>query len=269
MLPVQDATYLVAPNWTYLPGGSIALGNIVFDPFRPQHVLSKQTKPLPETETAMEYNWKLETEKLRSVNVGIWTRMFDQLRVKLRPMRNRSQKMTIYMKALETVYFKELPSKAEIQERVNEEEIRSILHRDSIFRYPVYMVTGIKIARGFQLVHEGFEQYMFGVNATGIAAPQLTAGAGVGMSSRTTRSDEFLSGNAIIFAYQLMIIKPKGWGERMTYNLSDFHHKAALLVDDDDFDEDVEEDMEFEILTACMGVPGCLKSNTVQATSSP
>ncbi|TFA97985.1 hypothetical protein CCMA1212_010210 [Trichoderma ghanense] len=252
MLPVQDPTYLVAPNWTYRPGGSIALGNIVLDPFRPQHVLSKPTKPLPETETAMEYNWTLATEKLRSINVSIWTRMFDQLSVKLGPRRNRGQKIKFYMKALETVYFKELPSMEEIQERVNEEKVRTILSPSSIFRYPVYMVTGVKIARGFTLVHEGTEQYMFNVKGADTVTPQLAVGASVGMASKTTRSDGFQSGNEIIFAYQLLIIKPKGWGQKMAYQLDDFRHKAALLVDDDDDDDDddeAEEDVEVEVIT--------------------
>lgn len=194
----------------------------------------------------------LETERLRGINVGIWSRMFDKLSVKLGPRRNRGQKITIYMKALETIYFKELPSKADIQERANEEEVRSILGRSSLFRYPVYMITGVKIARGFQIVHEGTEQYFFGIGATGAGTPQLAVGASAGMSSRTTRSDEFLSGNAIVFAYQLLIIKPKGWRERMTYDLCDFHHKAALLVDDDgrdELEEEEEEDVEFELIT--------------------
>ncbi|KAK1242346.1 hypothetical protein MKX07_000332 [Trichoderma sp. CBMAI-0711] len=250
MFPVQDPTYLVAPNWTYRPDGAIALGNIVLDPFRPQQVLSKPTKPLPETETSLELNWMHATEKLRSINVGIWTRMFERLGHKLGPKRNRGQKIVIYMKALETIYFKEMPSMEEIQERVNEEQVRSILSRGSIFRCPVYMVTGVKIARGFQIVHEGTEEYMFGMNASGSVGPQLTVGASMGVSSKTARSDQFLSGNAIIFAYQLMIIKPKGWANKMIFELDDFRHKAALLVDDDDGKEEEEEgDVEFEIAT--------------------
>ncbi|PTB66172.1 hypothetical protein BBK36DRAFT_1141040 [Trichoderma citrinoviride] len=248
MLPVQDPTYLVAPNWTYRPGGPIALGNIVLDPFRPQHVLSKPTKPLPETETAIEYNWSLATEELRSTNVSIWTRMFDQLNVKLGPRRNRGEKIEFHMKALETVYFRELPSMEEIQERVNEERVRSILSPSSVFRYPVYMVTGVKIARGFQLIHEGTAQYMCNIKATDTVAPQLAVGASIGMASTTSRSDAFQSGNEIIFAYQLMIIKPKGWGKSMAYQLDDFRHKAALLVDDDHAEEE-EENVEVEIST--------------------
>ncbi|KAL6884859.1 hypothetical protein HDV57DRAFT_515876 [Trichoderma longibrachiatum] len=252
MFPVQDPTYVIAPNWTYRPGGAIALGNIILDPFRPQHVLSKPTKPLPETETALEHDWTLATEKLRSVNVGIWTRMFDQLSVKLGPRRNRGRKVDIFMKALETVYFKEQPSMEEIQERVNEERVRSILSPGSIFRYPVYMVTGIKIAKGFTMVHEGTEHYLFSLSLADTVAPQLGVGASAGVSSKKTRTDGFWSSNEIIFAYQLLIIKPKGWGQKLAYELDDFRHKAALLVDDDDDDdgdEEAEGDVEIEVVT--------------------
>ncbi|KAL7943373.1 hypothetical protein V8C42DRAFT_328864 [Trichoderma barbatum] len=53
------------------------------------------------------------------------------------------------MKSLETVYFRDVPSIPDCQELVNEPIVRSILNADSLFRTPVHMVTGLKIAKGF------------------------------------------------------------------------------------------------------------------------
>ncbi|KAL7959266.1 hypothetical protein V8C34DRAFT_280246 [Trichoderma compactum] len=148
MPSVRYPTYLLAPNWTYRPNGPIALGNIIVDPFRPQYAISRPTKPLSETETATENNWIFETEKIRSVNVSIWTRLFNQLSVKLGPNRQRTDTVKIVMKSLETTYFRDEPSMQDIQAIATEPMVRSILNADSLFRSPVYMVTGLKIAKG-------------------------------------------------------------------------------------------------------------------------
>jgi hypothetical protein len=50
-LPVANPTYLLAPNWTFRPGGSIALGNIIANPLKPHIVLTKPDPDAPQPKT--------------------------------------------------------------------------------------------------------------------------------------------------------------------------------------------------------------------------
>ncbi|KAK4079748.1 hypothetical protein Trihar35433_853 [Trichoderma harzianum] len=242
---VRDPTYLLAPNWTYRPNGPIALGNIIVDPFRPQYAISKPTKPLPETETATENNWIFETEKIRSVNVSIWTRLFNQLSLKLGPNRQKAESVKIVMKSLETTYFKDVPSMQDIQAIAKEEIVRSFLNADGLLRSPVYMVTGLKVAKGFQLTHRGSSGRGLSAEITESVAPDMSVGGNANIEIATATSNGFEAADDIIFAYQLLIIKPKGWGPKVTFKLDDYRHKAAMLVDSST-DEAEEGEIEIE-----------------------
>jgi hypothetical protein len=79
MTSVTNPTYLFAPNWNFPLDGPIALGNIVGDPFRPHRSLSKPAAdgPAPDIITSVESDWRLELERIRSVNLSLWTEIFD------------------------------------------------------------------------------------------------------------------------------------------------------------------------------------------------
>ncbi|UKZ96463.1 uncharacterized protein TrAFT101_011252 [Trichoderma asperellum] len=237
MASVQDPSYLLAPNWTFRPNGSIALGNIIANPFRPQHVLFKPAKALSATETATENNWRLATEKIRSANVSIWARFLDQLNVELGAKHRRVEKVNFIMKSLDTIYFRDDPSIETISELANKPRVRSILNVDSLFHGPVYMVTGLKIAKGFKLTHSDLSEQAFTAKAMATVAPEVSVGAKAEAEAKASVSDGFEAANDIIFAYQLLRIKPKGWGKNTTLQTDDFRHKAAFLSDSDEDDE--------------------------------
>lgn len=244
MISVQDPSYLLAPNWTFRPNGSIALGNIIANPFRPQHVLFKPIRALSAIETATENNWSLATEKIRSTNVGIWASCLDQLNVNLGAKHHKAEKVKFTMKSLDTVYFRDDPSIENIRELANEPRVRSILNADSLFHGPVYMVTGLKIAKGFKLTHSDSSERAFSTNVLATTAPDVSIGPKAEVESKMGVSDGFEAANDIIFAYQLLRIKPKGWGKNTTFKTDGFRHRAAFLSDSD---EDDEEDIDVEI----------------------
>lgn len=249
MISVQDPSYLLAPNWTFRPNGSIALGNIIANPFRPQHALFKPTKPPSAIEIATENDWSLTTEKIRSTNISIWASCLDQLNVKFGAKHHKAEKVKFVMKSLDTVYFRDDPTIEEIRQLANEPRIRSILNVDSLFHGPVYMVTGLKIAKGFKLTHSDSSERTFAAKILATAATEVSIGPKAEAEEKTSVSDEFEAVNDIIFAYQLLRIKPKGWGKNTTLKTDGFHHKAAFLSDSDEDDEG-EVDVEIDEMTA-------------------
>lgn len=70
-------TYLLAPDFTYLPGGSIALGNIIADPLSPSRVLSfanpgNDRIPLPEIKTVPDSSCEGSEHYRLARNLGAW-----------------------------------------------------------------------------------------------------------------------------------------------------------------------------------------------------
>ncbi|KAH0539064.1 hypothetical protein FGG08_004362 [Glutinoglossum americanum] len=236
MTSVRDPTYLLAPNWTFRPRDPIALGNIVADPLRPQHALSKLAGALPKTDTATESNWRLATEKIRSFNVSIWTSLFQQLNFELGAKSQKMEKGKFVMNFLKTVYFTDDLSPGDIRERAN--EIR-----------PAYMVTGLKIAKGFRLAHYDSSEHGFNAGGGGEVALEASIGGNANMGAKKSLSVGFESANDIIFAYQLMRIKPKGWEQNLTFETEGFHHKEALLRDGDEEEDEREVEVETDKAT--------------------
>jgi hypothetical protein len=238
MAPIQNPTYMLAPNWTFRPGGPIALGNIVVDPFKPHRVLTKPdpSKPLPSTETTTDENWKLHFGKNRNLNLSLWAEFLQNIGVNVGTDHDKDKNTDYTMKFLETVYFSNEPSIEEIQERVEDPKVRKLMRLDSILSKPVYMITGLKIAKGFTLSVEQSSRHSGNVGGSAPVAAQVSIGAGVGGSVETSRSDGFQSVNDIIFAYQLLKIVPKGFKEK-SLEIKEHQSKATFLVDDHTVEE--------------------------------
>ncbi|PNP59785.1 hypothetical protein THARTR1_00664 [Trichoderma harzianum] len=76
-------------------------------------------------------------------------------------------------------------------------------------------------------------------------APDMAVGGNANIEITKATSNAFEAADDIIFAYQLLIIKPKGWGSNGTFKLDDYRHKAAMLVDSNNDEEDGEIEIEY------------------------
>ncbi|KAF6822501.1 hypothetical protein CMUS01_11057 [Colletotrichum musicola] len=138
MSSVQNPTYLLAPNWTFRPGGKIALGNIVVDPFKPHRVLSaaNPAEIIP-AEPVVETNWTLALGTARSMSLSIWAVFLENIRLGTDINRERIRNSEFTMASLETVYLKDDPSEAEIKARCNEEGVRDFMRLGHTLCKPV------------------------------------------------------------------------------------------------------------------------------------
>jgi hypothetical protein len=147
---VQNPTCILAPNWTFVRGGSIELGNVIADPFRPHLVLARvdPNGPQPDIQTAREKDWQLQNRSGLSLTVGLWAKFTDSVGFKTR-LKYQHRLGTAYsMTGLETIYYTD--TLAQVQERVKDPVVRELLRLDNPYSKPVYMVTGLKIATGFR-----------------------------------------------------------------------------------------------------------------------
>lgn len=235
MSSVQNPTYLLAPNWSFRPNGRIALGNVVVDPFRPHRTVLKAdpNKPLPTDETT-EKNWKLSLETATNFNVSLWTKFLEKIDVAASAHRERIKNGHFTMKELVTVALKDDPSDKEISALCNDPNVKEFMKLDSVLCKPVYMITGLKIAKKFALKGENSKDDGVDVEGGGEVAPEASSGGKVEASKKKKISDEFESENDIIFAYQLLKIKPKGWTRNKKIEVTEFQAKEALLADEEE-----------------------------------
>ncbi|RAL04500.1 uncharacterized protein BO80DRAFT_421796 [Aspergillus ibericus CBS 121593] len=230
-------TYVLAPRWDFRPDGPIALGNIIVDPFRPHRVLTKPDPaiPPPEIETVVETEWEMHQERELGMKTSIWTHFLEAMGVDLGLESTKSLSAEYNVESLTTSYFKEEPSAEEIARRTQDPMLREMMRLDSPFSKPVYMVTGIKIAKGFRASegHSRSREANGGASAgtAGTVVGDVTIGTNNKVFVKESDKRQAKSENDIVFAYQLMKIVPKGWKHKV-FDFQDFYPKAAVLLDE-------------------------------------
>ncbi|KAI8236022.1 hypothetical protein K4K53_004644 [Colletotrichum sp. SAR 10_77] len=254
MSTVVSPTYLLAPNWTFQPDGPIALGNIIADPFKPHRVLSKPTAetPIPSTQHSVELNWSLETEKIRNSNLGVWTKVLDIVTVSGSARRGKAATIAFEMSQLDTIYFSEDPSAANISLRAEDARVKAALKLGRRFlRGTAYMISGLKIARDFRVTQSAITDTGTTLEAGGAIIAEASVGVNLDVTSASRKSHSAEATHDVVFAYQLLRIKPKSSGEDLTFGVDEFQNEAALLHDDAGSGyKDVEETPELELKSA-------------------
>jgi hypothetical protein len=231
MSNVQNPTYFLAPNWTNRPGGKIAIGNIIRNPLKPHLVLTKPDprQPAATTEKFTERNWRLSVETARNVNLSLWAEFLEVIKLSLNANRERIRSSSFTMSSLDTITLVEEPTPEEIKTRCNDPLVVDYMRPDSLRASPVYMVTGIKVAKDFKLEGEATTTKGLAGELGGQISPEASIGGGAGGSRTDKISDAFEADGDIVFAYQLMKIQPKGWGKEKTFETSEYQHRQAFL----------------------------------------
>ncbi|KAM0520748.1 hypothetical protein ACHAPE_003146 [Trichoderma viride] len=178
--------------------------------------------------------------------MGVWTQFVQTVCAKFSGQRNSTAQTSYTMDSLETMYFIADPSLEEIEARLKVPRVQGFVKANSFpgLRKPVYMVTGLMIARGFAAREETGESVGAQIEAIGttpMLASDARLGAKVSKSTYNTHSDAWRVVEDIVFAYQLLKIEIKGWkGTKLKYD--ELRHKAAYLSRDEEYDEDDEDE---------------------------
>ncbi|KKY25395.1 hypothetical protein UCDDS831_g02070 [Diplodia seriata] len=232
-------TYLLAPNFDHTPGGAIALGNIITDPFEPHRPLTTldASKPHPEITSKPDHNYTINRESSRDINAGVWAQVLDIVGGNIGARRGKETNTEYKMDTLETIMFKTEPTEEMVNERLKSPLVRNVMQYNSAFCRPVYMITGIKVAKGLQSTTQNAYTKGGDIGATVPSPGGISVGANVDLSQGRGQTTSFQAGVDVVFAYQLLKIGLKGWKEK-TIELDEFKHKAALLSDSSDEEEE-------------------------------
>ncbi|KAK8004774.1 hypothetical protein PG990_010811 [Apiospora arundinis] len=244
----QIKTYLLAPSFTYKPSGPIQLGNIIANPLRPAKALSTlkfagaaEFDPNAAIETVVEYDYELSQGKGRSVRAGLWAHFLQNVvGGGVNASRDADSSTTYHIDRLETQYLRELPSEEELRARLSEPRVRAVVTSSYVLgrRAPVYVISGLKIARGLRVTNMKSRTFGGGVSVDVPVLPDgvlASVGGELGAEQRDGETRSFRSGEEdIIFAYELSVIRLKGRKDRETIEVDILEHAAAFLHEEDE-----------------------------------
>lgn len=245
----QQPTYLLTPSFNFKPVGPIALGNLIADPLRPHRVLTSPgptgLESYPNVETCACYEHTTTQDATHDLSMGIWARFVQAISANVSGGCGATAHNQYKMEALEVRYFITDPTLEVIKARLAVPRVQAAMKANNIpgFRHPVYTVTGLMIAKGFEATQKRGNKISAEVGVDGSAPTpggQAEAGVNVTRSKHMEEGDAWKAGDNIVFAYQLLKIEVKGLkGTRIESD--ELKHKAAFLsnTDDDGEDEDI------------------------------
>jgi hypothetical protein len=198
---------------------------------------------------SLSKNWHLELNHVRTVNFAIWTKLFALSQVDISAHRNKSNAVAFTMSQLATTYLQGDPSAAEIAARAKEPRVAAVLNsRRWGRRGAVYMVSGVKIAKGFALERSSSVDKGVSSAVEAEVSPEVSVGVEVGVGDEARRGEGFEAEGDVVFAYQLLRIRRKAGGKGDgEFEVEEWKSDAALLADDGRDGDGAAEELELEI----------------------
>jgi hypothetical protein len=229
-------TYFLCPSFDYPPppAGPIQLGSILSSPFLLDRALnSKDTiVPVPPGAifTTTKSEWKSTLSNGNFGSVGLFAK-FLQFVVGIGAEANveweKANLSEASVKRLETCYFNPTEVEGYLESALKTPKVRHFIEKSRV-RKPVYMVTGLKIARGGRInTREAIAQGMtLGLSLDGIAlAAPIEVGPQMEIRTKKTESTSWEGSDDFIFGYRLSKMKLRKKTEEVKVSE---HIKGAL-----------------------------------------
>lgn len=224
-------SYFLAPNWDYQKDGPLALGDIISDPRDPvftklsafSYNIYSPPSTLPASAASMPVIYKNPPEEwfhvdtqLRNGQLGIFARFLNSCGVSggASVSHGTYRESNYSMESIQTSYI--VPDPGYLRKRLRDPDVALWIEGRGLFRSKsLYMITGVKIARG--LVQHKAKSARTDVSG-GITSDATPVGVPiqVGLNGEyvSQNSDETTSKSStdIVFAYQLRKVKEKNAG---------------------------------------------------------
>lgn len=228
------------------PQGPLHLGHIVRNPSDPEVIpLNREDRiSIPEAEIPppdIKDGFTSTRGQLRGGSVGVWAQLLGTIGLDASAGVEHANDEVIHVRWLETVVFD--PDIEYVRQAVNSTSVKAFLEA-SKFALPVFIVTGLKIARG---ASTGSTAIRASCAKLGLSAPVPGSGVGVGAAIDATKQSyegtSFEGSTDFILAFRVRRVKyKKGQLEQNVYT------KGASMMDGDDDDNNGSKSNELEIL---------------------
>ena len=226
-------TYVLAPNLTYHPNTSICMGDIIEYPDDPTKPLSSVAdSESKEITSHFDYDNELSGQTVLSLRGSIWANFLQKASSKIGGGTSDELLARYTIRRLETIYFTKQPTDEEAADRVEDRKVKAAVNAGLLAKKPVFMITGLKVARGFQLSRSVISSADASAELKAHIMPHAEAGVDADYSRQMKAEQKYRTPQDIIFAYQLHIIthKRRGFSLAQTnVDISVYGAPAAFL----------------------------------------
>lgn len=240
--------YIPAPNWDINANSTrVVLGRLISDPKDPESGIPHTwVQPIRDSDiqSGQKTDWETNVEQTRSGQIGLWARCLQfvgGIGGELSLSHLKSLFETHRFDTLETTYFD--PDDAYLAQALQDQSVQDYFEVHGSGRKPVYMITGLKVARGGARVKTGTTSETTVAPAvegdlTAAGAP-VTVGIGGSYTTMDKRGTSYANSSDYVFAYRLLRLKRKLFSDE--YASSSYVKGAAFGKgegEDDDGDGD-------------------------------
>lgn len=204
----MSKTYFLAPTRDSPPNGPIFLGSIIKSPRSPEITLNGKKSPILKTLEILETSLSNSTRQLSKTSngkSGVWAEFIDGMGIGGEISGNWDNSEIATYKFDELITRTIAPDLEEVDLMFKEPSIQKAI-KDSRFRDNLYMITGIKIARGADVAIEKIRSrggnLHFGIDATPAGVP-LKVGPDITVSKGSSQGLTERHTNDFVFAYRL------------------------------------------------------------------
>ncbi|KAK8037759.1 hypothetical protein PG991_001105 [Apiospora marii] len=209
-------------------------------------------------ETVLEYDHELSQRQGQTARAGLWAHFLQNVvGGGMGVSRDTDITVECQIDRLETRHLRGYPPVAGTAEesllraRLDEPRVRAVASSRVLGRrVPVYIISGLKIARGLRFRREKRHTVGGGVSADAPVGPDgvlASVGGGLGGERRDEQTSSFRSGEEdVIFAYELSIIRLRGRKDKERVEVDILEHAAAFLHEEEDV-KGKEEEMDIAV----------------------
>ncbi|KAF2804924.1 uncharacterized protein BDZ99DRAFT_467152 [Mytilinidion resinicola] len=198
--------YLRVPDLEYIQGGPIKIGNIITNMFHPENTIGF-LDPLPNVmKGAGAGEGDVKREAHGSINISFSAKLYEAFGGRAEASKERSLRTVYEYNEVESWYLSQNPTGADVKAlRKKDEQVDGALNTG-----PVFIVTGLKIAKGLKYSNRRTAEMHGGLSGGG----HINEHAAVEGRAEATRGGENAESYKIlgdcILAYRLHEVKEAG-----------------------------------------------------------
>ncbi|KAI4657231.1 uncharacterized protein J4E79_007848 [Alternaria viburni] len=199
--------YIRAPSLDHLRNGPIKIGNIITDIFLPQDPIA-HFEPLANIiDGASLSEGTRERGDHGSVGLNVSAKLYAAFGSQAKGKRSADTRTVYDFDNVDTLMLERNPRAAEMTALRDEDpEVH-----DALKRAPVYVITGLKIARGLKYSTIHSKESEVGLGAQGNVTKEVAVRANLDKNAGTDGTGSYTVLGDVIIAYRLHIFKKEGW----------------------------------------------------------
>jgi hypothetical protein len=240
MATIPKPTYFLAPHCDFPPDGLIALGSIIVNPKTPQKSLNYRNNQrvavsANELQESFKENWEDVVKSASHNKITLWASFLQMIMgvgADISAGLKQGREDLYKFRRLETRFFE--PGVAYIEESLKGEGVKAYISATRC-KKPIYMITGVKIARGAMVTGKTVKSYQgmlkVSVGATALTGVPVSGWPKIDTSNTKERGVRFESSSDYVFAYRVVKIQLNKDSSVKRYE--DYNKGAFFFVDEE------------------------------------